>query len=173
LTNVAALLGSSASGEPSIEEVVLVGSTLRSLGRFPPWWPHEFNLTYDLEATRRVFASGVPLTLVPLDVARRLRAGARELAALCGELGEVLRRGSRRWRWRSRLIRGTDRFPLFDLVAGVYLISPELFEIEERRARLHANGWVEYGAGARRARVVTSFDPAAVWESFVELTHRA
>jgi inosine-uridine nucleoside N-ribohydrolase len=172
LTNIAALLGASASGGPSIEEVVLVGSTLRSLGRFSPWWPHEFNLTHDLPATRQVFASNLPLTLVPLDVARRLRVGGRELAALAGPLGETLRLGSRRWRWRSRLIRGSDRFPVYDLVAAVYLIAPELLETAERRVRLHANGWVEYGAGARRVRAVIGFDPAAVWSFFVGLVNQ-
>jgi inosine-uridine nucleoside N-ribohydrolase len=92
LTNVATVLRE--IEKPAISEVVLVGSNLSSPGRFPPWWPHEFNLTHDREATRAVFASDLPLTVVPLDVARRLRVGKERLAGLHGELGEALRRGS-------------------------------------------------------------------------------
>ncbi|HWN45144.1 MAG TPA: nucleoside hydrolase, partial [Thermoanaerobaculia bacterium] len=65
LTNVAAWLDQAS-------EIILVGSNVSSPGRFPPWWPHEFNLTHDRPAARAVFSSTVPLTVVPLDVARKM-----------------------------------------------------------------------------------------------------
>ncbi|HEX9941568.1 MAG TPA: nucleoside hydrolase [Thermoanaerobaculia bacterium] len=164
LTNLAAVLG-----KGTISEVVLVGSNTSSPGRFPPWWPHEFNLTRDREATRAVFASDLPLTVVPLDVARRLRAGRRELAELRGPLGDFLRRHSRRWRRRSLLVRGSPSFPVFDLLAAMYLIDPASVTMEESRASLHRNAWVEYGTGDRRLRVVRDFDRGAVWHRFTAL----
>lgn len=169
LTNVAALLREVERGALRAPAgVIVVGSTLRTRGRWPPWWPHELNLTHDLAATRTVFESEVPLTLVPLDVARRLRVGFHELARLRGEVGEVLRRGSRRWCWRSLLIRGSSRFPVFDLLAAYALAEPGLVRVEERRVRLHGNGWVEFGSGERVVGVMTAFRAEAVWESFVE-----
>jgi len=162
LTNLAAVL------DRPISEAVLVGGNLSSRGRFPPWWPHEFNLTKDREATRAAFASELPLTLVPLDVARRLRAGPREMRPLGGPLGDFLRRHSARWSRRSLLLRGSRRFPVFDLVAAVYAIEPSLFVVEEVRARLHANGWLEYGAGERRVKVIQGFDPRTIWGYFIE-----
>ncbi len=162
LTNLAALLGRGAG----ISEAVLVGGNLTSRGRFPPWWPHEFNLTKDPAATRAVFASELPLTVVPLDVARRLRAGPAELRALQGELGDFLRRCAVRWSRRSLLVRGSRRFPVFDLAAAAYVLDPSLVTVEETRARLHSNLWVEFGAGERRLKVVRGLDVEAVWERF-------
>jgi len=174
LTNVAALLRGAGNGEcPPLAEVIAVGGTLRTRGRYPPWWPREFNLTHDLPATRAVFDSGIPLTLVPLDVARRLRIGFRELAHLRGDAGERLRRGARRWCLRSLLVRGSDRFPVFDLVAAYAWAEPRRVEVQDRRARLHPNGWVEFGVGERTIRVVTDFRPEEAWEWFVRLVNRA
>jgi inosine-uridine nucleoside N-ribohydrolase len=162
LTNLAALLDRGAV----IPEAVLVGGNLTSRGRFPPWWPHELNLTKDPAATRAVFASDLPLTVVPLDVARRLRAGPGELRGLQGELGDFLRRCSARWSRRSLLVRGSRRFPVFDLAAAAYVLDPSLVTVEETHARLHPNLWVEFGAGERRLKVVRELDVEAVWERF-------
>ncbi|MBW8875986.1 MAG: nucleoside hydrolase [Acidobacteria bacterium] len=165
LTNLAAVL----AARPAISEIVLVGGNLTSRGRFPPWWPHEFNLTKDPAATRAVFASDLPLTVVPLDVARRLRIGPREMSGLPGELGDFLRRHAARWARRSLLVRGSRRFPVFDLAAAACAIDPALVTVEETRARLHRNLWVEFGRGERRLRMVRDLAPAAVWRLFADL----
>ncbi len=164
LTNLAAVL-------TRCSEAVLVGSNLTSRGRFPPWWPHEFNLTKDPGATRAVFASDLPLTVIPLDVARRLRAGPRELRDLQGPVGDFLRRHSARWSRRSLLVRGSRRFPVFDLAAAAYILEPSLATVKESRVRLHPNLWVEYGQGERRVRVVRDLDANAIWERFVQLVN--
>jgi inosine-uridine nucleoside N-ribohydrolase len=161
LTNLAVVLDRGA-----ISEAILVGSNLTSWGRFPPWWPHEFNLTKDPAATRAVFASNLPLTVIPLDVARRLRAGPRELRDLRGPLGDFLRRHSARWSRRSLLLRGSRRFPVFDLAAAVYVLDPALTVVEETRVRLHPNLWVEFGEGERRVKVVRQLDVERVWRWF-------
>ncbi len=167
LTNLAALLEQ--GRRAAIAEAVLVGSNLTSRGRFPPWWPHEFNLTKDPVATRAVFASDLPLTVIPLDVARRLCAGPADLAGLPGALGDFLRRHSARWSRRSLLLRGSPRFPVFDLAAAAYAVVPGLLETEESRARLHPNLWVEHGAGERRLQVVRSLEVGRVWRWFAEV----
>ena len=168
LTNLAALL----PARPAVSEVVLVGGNRTSRGRFPPWWPHEFNLTKDPEATRAVFASDLPLTVVPLDVARRLRIGPGELEALSGELGDFLRCHAARWARRSLLIRGSRRFPVFDLAAAAYAIDPALVAVEETQGRLHRNLWLEFGRGDRRLRVVRDLDLDGIWRLFGGLVNR-
>ncbi|HWM89491.1 MAG TPA: nucleoside hydrolase [Thermoanaerobaculia bacterium] len=165
LTNAAALL------DREISEIVIVGSNASSPGRFPPWWPHEFNLTHDLPAARAVFSSSIPLTVVPLDVAREMRVGKAELAELHGELGELLRRESARWLRRSRLIRWSSTFPAYDLPAAMYAMDPELVEVEETTAQCHPNLWIEYGRGGRPVRLVRGFDPRALWRRFVSLVN--
>lgn len=170
LTNVAALLAAGARRRdpPVIAEVVLVGSNASSPGRFPPWWPHEFNLTHDRPAARAVFEAGLPLTIVPLDVARRLRVGHPELAELDGELGELLRRHSARWLRRSRFLHGPGGFPAFDLAAAAWVTDPDLLETEDTTARIHPNLWVEYGRGGRPVRLVRDLDAAEIWRRFAE-----
>jgi inosine-uridine nucleoside N-ribohydrolase len=106
---------------------------------------------------------------VPLDVARRLRAGPEEMERLPGELGSFLRRCSVRWARRSLLVRGSRRFPVFDLAAAAYVIDPSLVTVEETRARLHSNLWLEFGRGERRLRVIRDLDAEAIWRRFVAI----
>ena len=169
LTNIAAALA--ARGRLDVSEVVLVGANLSSRGRWPPFWPNEFNLTKDRAATRAVFASGLPLTIVPLDVAGRLRVGPREIAELGGPLGDLLRRHSRRWLRRSRLVRWSASFPAFDLLAAAYLIDPESVTVEETRVILHRNARMEFGRGGREVRVVRDLDRERIWRRFVTLVN--
>jgi inosine-uridine nucleoside N-ribohydrolase len=168
LTNLAAVLAR--EPRPRIAEVVLVGGNLSSRGRWPPYWPIEFNLTQDRAAARAVFDSALPLTIVPLDVARRLRAGPRQLAGLCGPLGEHLAQGARRWLWRSRLLKGRDSIALFDLLAAAHAIFPDLVHAETAAVRLTPGMLVErapgQGTGSRPARIVRSFDGEAIWARF-------
>jgi purine nucleosidase/pyrimidine-specific ribonucleoside hydrolase len=166
LTNLAAVLALEHHVAPRIAEVVLVGGNLTSRGRWPPFWPMEFNLTQDRAAARAVFASALPLTIVPLDVARRLRAGPRELRQLTGPLGEHLRRGARRWLWRGCLLKARGSIALFDLLAAAYVVSPEHVHVEATTARLGARMLVEHGRGGRPVRVVRDFDREAIWNRF-------
>jgi inosine-uridine nucleoside N-ribohydrolase len=89
LTNVAGLIE---NGEPPGRLVVMGGA----LGRGNATPHAELNIWADPHAARIVFASGVPVTLVPLDItrglivpddmARRLAAAKTRAARLVGEL---------------------------------------------------------------------------------------
>jgi inosine-uridine nucleoside N-ribohydrolase len=170
LTNLAAVLEAAvlkggAGARPAIAEVVLVGGNARSRGRCPPWWPHEFNLTRDRRAAQAVLGSALPLTIVPLDQGRRLRAGRRELAGLAGELGSYLRRHARRWLRRAWLT-GRRSFALYDLLAAACVVDADCVTFEESRVEAHANLRLGFGAGARPVRVVRDFDAEGIWGRF-------
>jgi inosine-uridine nucleoside N-ribohydrolase len=151
LTNLAAVLAAWGA-PPAIAEVVLVGGNASSRGRFPPWWPHEFNLTQDRGAARAVLASDLPLTLVPLDVARRLQVGPADLAELPGPLGRLLREGSARWLRRARRLHRRDSFAVFDLLAAAAVLDPDCVERAPARVRVHRNLWLELGADGEMDR---------------------
>ena len=172
LTNLATALRRRLDADSTWSEVVCVGSDLSSRGRWPPVWPMEFNLTQDRLATCEVFASAAPLTLVPLDVARRMTVTREDLARLEGPLGSRLRAGASRWFIRARLLKWSASFPVWDLVAALYVLDPSLFTVEERSARAHPNGWIEYAGGPRRVKVVANFNRNALWSRFLELTNR-
>jgi inosine-uridine nucleoside N-ribohydrolase len=169
LTNVAAGLALGAR----LAEVIVVGANASSRGRWPPVWPFEFNLFLDRPAARAVFDSAAPLTFVTLDVARRMLVTQADLDALAGPLGEHLRRESRRWFRRARFLRLSGAIRLWDLVAAYYALEPSLFRVQESCARLHPNGWIEFGAGERPVRMVRGFDPGDIWGRFVSLTERS
>lgn len=165
LTNVAAALEENPS---SIAELITVGSNLSSWGRWPPYFPHEFNLTQDPWATRTVMQATCPITVVPLDVASRLRADSKSLARLPGAVGEYLRDGSRRW-LRRNYWRGRRSFAVWDLVAAMYVLSPDLFRVEARAASARANGGVSYRDSGRIVQVIVDYVPSTVWQVFETL----
>ena len=66
LTNLALSLRRDPEGMKSLKEVIVMGGAIRSKGNVTPY--AEFNLFVDTLAARMVFESGLPLTLVPLDV---------------------------------------------------------------------------------------------------------
>lgn len=171
LTNLAAALRRRMDADSAWSEVICVGSDLSSRGRWPPVWPKEFNLTQDALAACEVFGCNAPLTLVPLDVAKRMTVTRADLARIEGTLGARLRAGASRWLLRARLIKWSSSFPVWDLVAALYVLDPSLFELEDRSARAHPNGWIEYAGGPRRVKVVTKFDCEALWSRFLQIVN--
>lgn len=172
LTDLAGVLAVRPEAASAWTEVVVVGGNASSHGRWPPFWPHEFNLTKDTRSARAVFGSPAPVTVLPLDVARGMMIGRADLDALPGRVGACLREGSRRWLVRSCLLKGSNSFPVWDLVAALYAIDSASFEIAPSTALLHSNGWLEFGSGGREIRVLRAFDRDRLWRVFLDLLAR-
>jgi inosine-uridine nucleoside N-ribohydrolase len=145
----------------ALARVVVVGGDLTSRGRWPPLWPHEFNLCKDRAAASAVFASRLPLTIVPLDVGRRLLLPPAFLARLQGDVGAHLRVHADRRLQRNRRWLGLDALRSYDVLAAATQFAPEALRCEVRRVRLHHRGFLEQGKG-RDADVVVDFDADAV-----------
>lgn len=172
LTNVAQALDVDPGLGERLHELVCLGSSLTSRGRWPPLWPFEYNFTKDRAACVRVFESVARITVVPLDQARRLRLRFADLERIEGELGAYLRLHARRWFRRAQRLKLQSTAPIWDLVACMYLLQRKDFTTERVRARAHPSGWIEYGAGERSVSVVVDFDPARVWDDAVALLNR-
>ncbi len=174
LTNIAVALDIARSHHSRIRigEIILVGGNSTSRGVFPPLWPHEFNLTKDRSASIQVFYSGLPLTIFPLDLLLRMRVRAGDLEALSGDVGHALRKGSRRWFRRTRILKWRDWFHLPDLVAAMYVIDPSLVRLERIRAGFHDIGRIDFRGGDREVQILRDFDRDALWDSFVQLVNQ-
>jgi len=143
LTNVALLLALAPDARP--ERIVLMGGAVGEGNRTPA---AEFNIWSDPEAARRVFASGIDLTMVGLDVTHR--------ALLTEADGEELRRAGRAGRLAAELLDFYARFhrraypdldgsPLHDPVALAHVVWPSLLELRPARVEVDC-GW-EQGRG--------------------------
>jgi len=133
LTNVAQYLD--AYDAEGIERVVLMGGSIAE-GNITP--AAEFNIWADPEAARRVFASGLDVTMVGLDVThqallgpeieKRLRAAGR-IGAFVAELNVFFSR-------YHRETYGWDGAPIHDAVAVARVIRPELVETRYRNVEV-------------------------------------
>jgi inosine-uridine nucleoside N-ribohydrolase len=130
LTNVALLLARHPSARP--ERLVLMGGASAE-GNVTP--AAEFNIWADPEAAARVFAAGLDVTMVGLDVTHQAlmtRQHADQLRR-AGRAGQVV---AELWDFFSvfhREVYAFDGAPVHDAVAMAHVIQPELLELK----RLH------------------------------------
>ena len=145
LTNVALLLASRPESRP--ERLVLMGGAIAE-GNITP--AAEFNVWADPEAANRVFASGLDVTMVGLDVTHRAlvtRAHAERLRG-SGRVGRVVAELLDFYGVFHRDVYGFDGSPVHDAVAVAQVIRPEVLELE------HLNVEVDCESSLCRGRTV-------------------
>jgi inosine-uridine nucleoside N-ribohydrolase len=101
----------------------------------------EFNIHADPLAADRVFAAGLPLTLVPLDVTRRVLLTDDDVAALAASGGdelavELLRAGVERQQTQT----GLAGMAAHDPLAALALTVPDVLTTELRAVTVGADG---------------------------------
>jgi inosine-uridine nucleoside N-ribohydrolase len=170
LTNVARAL----SHRPEVAEgvrVSVVGGNRRSLGRWAPWWPFEFNLARDPEAARVVFRAPVERWLHPLDVTAGLRVGPKALSEVwaLGPLGRRIVGGSLRWLAYAPLRYQSLSFPVWDLVPTLDALGCLPRTVRVERLAVQGRGLVVPCPAAPPTFVVTSFDANAGLRAFCAL----
>jgi len=157
LTNVAAAL----LVDPGLAariEVRAVGGNRSSWGRWAPIWPFEFNLAKDPLASHAFFAAPFRRRrLFPLDVARHLTVGARDLAHLArrGPVGAALARGALSWLAYAPLRYRALSFPLWDLLPALDALGALDVTVEERALGVAGRGRLV--PGGPRSEWATAF----------------
>jgi purine nucleosidase len=127
LTNVATALQRAPDIGPKIQEIVLMGGAYFEVGNITP--AAEFNIYVDPEAAEIVLKSGVPLTIMPLDVTHKVLTTEPRVDALRG-LGRV---GEAVASWTDFFERydvekySSPGAPLHDPTVIAYLLRPALF----------------------------------------------
>jgi purine nucleosidase len=128
LTNIALALMLEPRIAPRIQDIVLMGGAYFEVGNITP--AAEFNIYVDPEAAKIVFASGVPIVMVPLDcthqalttrerVARFKGLGTPAGLAVAGWLDFFERFDVEKY--------GTHGGPLHDPCVIAHLVAPHLF----------------------------------------------
>jgi len=131
LTNLALLLDRAPAAARRLGRVIAMGGAIREPGNVGP--RAEFNLAHDPEAAARVFAAGLDLTLVPLDVTRRVRAGPGWLARLAASprpRAAVVRALVAAYFDRAPDALRPESRPLHDPCVPLLALCPALFGVE-------------------------------------------
>lgn len=120
LTNVAMAVIKAPDIVERVGELVLMGGASRALGNTTP--AAEFNIHADPHAAQVVFESGLPITMVPLDVTHQVRSTPERIARVAA-LGNPVAAAVAQLLQPS----GTEPSALHDPCVTAYLLAPELF----------------------------------------------
>ncbi|MCE5099407.1 ribonucleoside hydrolase RihC [Staphylococcus cohnii] len=141
LTNIALLLMTYPEVKTFIKEIVLMGGSA-TRGNVTPL--AEFNIYCDPEAAQIVFNSGLPLTMVGLDVARSssLTHDTINELSLINETGKMLHQLFKHYRGDD-FEKGIN---VYDAYTLLYLLHPEHFDVQEADVQIETDGKLTKGA---------------------------
>jgi purine nucleosidase len=125
LTNVALLLALHPDARP--DRIVLMGGAIAE-GNVTP--AAEFNIWCDPEAAARVFASGIDVTMIGLDITHKALFTPAHVARLEGRVGEMVSELMRFYGEFHRTVYNFDGSPIHDAVAVAHVLRPELVRTE-------------------------------------------
>jgi purine nucleosidase len=154
-TNLGAAIDRDAATFRRLKRIVLMGgSVYRGYSQFNYGKTHgpdpEWNILCDIRAAQKVFSSGVPLYVMPLDSTQiKLQELERaEIFKAGTPLTDALLVLYTQWS------RGTTQTPtLFDAVVVAYASHPELCPTEPMRLRVDDQGYTRVETGAPNAQV--------------------
>jgi purine nucleosidase len=183
LTNIAMTLVKAPEVAGRIAELVIMGGACFELGNVTP--AAEFNIYVDPHAAAIVLASGIPITMMPLDVTHQLlttpprRAALRALGNRCGQAAAALLASFEKKR-RSKV--GTPARALHDPAVIAYLLRPTLFNGREVNVAIETESpltigmtvadW--WGVTGRRpnVRLMNTVDAAGFYDLLMEKVAR-
>jgi inosine-uridine nucleoside N-ribohydrolase len=131
LTNVALLLALHPDARP--QRIVLMGGAVAE-GNVTP--AAEFNIWCDPEAAARVFASGIDVTMVGLDVTHKALFTVAHQGRLAGRVGEMVNELLRFYGEFHREVYGFDGSPIHDAVAVAHVINSGLLGTLKRNVEI-------------------------------------
>jgi purine nucleosidase len=129
LTNIAVMIAKAPEVASKIRELVIMGGAGFELGNVSP--AAEFNIHVDPHAAAIVVESGVPITMIPLDVTHRLLSTPERLAALqalgnrCGAAVAGLLSA---FEENRRASTSAQPMALHDPAVIAYLLRPALYD---------------------------------------------
>lgn len=152
LTNVADALRRAPDLVDGIDEIVLMGGAITEGNKTPS---AEFNIYVDPEAARTVFESGLPITMVGLDVTHESRVTPDEVEqfrSMSNRVGTIVAELLDFAGQYYRETYGYGGYPIHDAVAVAQVIDDRVVETEPMRVDVETRG--EFTAGRTVCDVV-------------------
>lgn len=157
LTNIATALVMAPDIAAGIAELVMMGGASHGLGNVTP--AAEFNIYADPQAAALVFDSGVPITMVPLDVTSGVRSTPERIAPIRGlgtragaAVAELL--GPRR-------SLGRPPMAMHDPCVIAFLLAPELFRGRQVNVAVETQSPLAMGLTVIDWRAISRREPNA------------
>ena len=145
LTNIATVLKSDPSVATLVKSIVLMGGSL-SGGNVTP--AAEFNFYVDPEAARIVFDSGIPITMVGLDVTHQVLLKEEHLRALEAAQNPIAQAAGKIMRATfERMRKGSDPtvVAMHDPLAVSHLIDPTILTLQDYFVQIETTGELTAG----------------------------
>ncbi len=176
LTNIGMAIAKEPSIVPNIREIVWMGGAFDERGNTTE--VAEFNAYVDPHAAHIVFTSGVPLTILPLDVTHKALMLPRHVEALAEHGSPVAEAASGMIRFYETYDIGKYDIPgapLHDPCVIAYLIDPTMFSGSRRHIAIDTtneatigNTFVETVGGEPNATVMLDIDAERFFELVVD-----
>ncbi len=150
LTNIGAAIDRDAATFKKLKRVVLMGGSIHKgygdLGYTPDRGPEpEYNIYSDVAAAQKLFASGVPIFMMPLD-STQLKLDEEKRALLFRQstpLTDALALLYHQW--------GQQTPTLFDVMAVAYVLRPALCPVQPFQIAVDKDGFTRIGTGTPNA----------------------
>jgi purine nucleosidase len=157
LTNLGAAIDKDPAAFRKLKRIVLMGGSIRrrygDMGYGPDRGPEpEYNIVCDVAAAQKVFASGVPIYMMPLDSTQlKLDEVKRQILFSAGTpLTNALAALYYQW--------GQQTPTLFDVVAVAYALEPALCPTQPMHIEVDKLGYTRTTDGAPNASVCLDSD---------------
>ncbi len=163
LTNIAALLEKHPEAAKQIKRLVIMGGSIRVGYNGRPPAESEWNIKSDVKAAQRIFASGVPITLVPLDATATLTVdeeARKKIFSSRTALGHHLHALYQLWDKETPI--------LFDPAAVVACFDESLLKFESLRITVDDAGTTSTIEGRPNAQVATRAERGALQKAFLD-----
>lgn len=179
MTNMGMALVKEPAVADKVAEFVIMGGSFHAGGNVTP--TAEFNIYVDPHAAHLVFTSGVPLTVMPLDVTHQAQATQSRVAAfrsMGAPVGDVVSSMLDFVEKFDVSQHGFEGFPLHDPTVIAYLVEPDMFQ--ERPAYVSVvldagaghgmtvADWWNQGGREHNAKVMMSLDADRFYEFLTE-----
>lgn len=162
LTNVGAAIERDAAAFRKFKRVVLMGGSIRrgygDLGYGPDRGPQpEYNIYCDIPAAQKLFSSGVPVFMMPLDSTQLLLDETKRAWLFSAGTPMTNALAALNYQWGQ----GQRTPTLFDAMAVAYAVNPSLCPVEALHITVDEKGFTRPTAGTANASACLASDSEA------------
>jgi purine nucleosidase len=154
LTNIGAAIDRDPTTFRKLKRVVMMGGSIRRGYDNPDGSPHdnpdaEYNIAMDPAAAQKLFRSGVPIFMMPLDSTQLKFDAAKNasLASISTPMTDTLQILIAEWASASNQVTPT----LFDAIAAAYAVDPSTCPVTPLHIEIDAKGYTRVTPGTPNA----------------------